>query len=1014
MRLLKLNDDGSFSLIRFSEDNIPPYAILSHTWGRGEDDEVTFKDITDGTGTDKRGFEKLRFCGRQAKIDDLHYFWVDTCCIDKSSSSELHTAITSMFRWYQNAERCYVYLSDVSVRTEDGQAHVEWESSFCSSRWFSRGWTLQELLAPNIVEFYSRDGVRLGSKISLQQKIHDVTGIAADALENRALTEFSINERLRWTKSRQTTVKEDAAYCLLGIFDVSMPLLYGEGQTKAMSRLLREIELPKQDPSPPLGEIVVTACSAVFNRQLDLKTPRVMPFDRNLSFTGRESELSKLQGLLFSPGQANKAAITGLGGVGKTQLAIELAYRIIKQHKDCAVFWIPATDLESLHQGYLAVAKELGIPVSEKDDVDVKHMVREYLSSTNAGKWLMVFDNADDINMWMNKPKSKKGSQRRLKDYLPQSDQGNVIFTTRDKGAAIALESQKVVEVAELSEETAKDLLQRHLIHPEQADTDCSTDQLLAQLTYLPLAIVQASAYINKNNTSITKYVSLLAEKDGSAIEVLSKDFEDYGRYANIKNPVATTWLISFERIEQCDKLAVEYLSFMACIEHKDIPESLLPAGPTQQRQIEAIGTLKAYSFVTQRPGSSVLDLHRLVHLAMHNWLLGNGRRDEWTSKTISRLAKVFPSNEHENRTTWRAYLPHAIHSLLSSSNEPENRSVWNLWRGYLPQTVYSLLTGNTSQSEESQLILSSKVGMCLLKDGRLNEAESYLMGAVEAQKKKLGDKNLDTLAAINNLGKLWRETGKFKDAENMHRQALEGRKSLLGREHPDVLDSLRDLAIAVCGQGDYGRAEQINLESLEGRVRVLGNSHLDTLISLSDLGVILWYQGKYKDAEEVNRRALSGRERVLGADHPDTLTSVSILAGVLQYQGKYEAAEEMNRRALSGYEKVLGVDHPSTLTSVSNLASVLENQGKYEAAEEMNRRALSGRENVLGVDHPHTLTSVYCLAYFYYQKKEYGLACDLFHRACEGFETSLGHDHPTTIKCRRHYSDALKARRDG
>ena len=242
MRLLKLNDDESFSLIWFSKDKIPPYAILSHTWGRGEDDEVTFKDITDGTGTDKRGFEKLRFCDRQAKIDDLHYFWVDTCCIDKSSSSELQTAITSMFRWYQNAERCYVYLSDVSVRTEDGQAHVEWESSFCSSRWFSRGWTLQELLAPKIVEFYSRDGVRLGSKVSLQQKIHDVTRIAADALENRPLSEFSVDERLKWKEIRQTTVEEDTAYCLFGVFDVSIPLVYGEGQTKAMNRLLSEIE----------------------------------------------------------------------------------------------------------------------------------------------------------------------------------------------------------------------------------------------------------------------------------------------------------------------------------------------------------------------------------------------------------------------------------------------------------------------------------------------------------------------------------------------------------------------------------------------------------------------------------------------------------------------------------------------------------------------------------------------------------------------------------------------------
>src|SRR5438045_1695554 len=164
MRLLKLNDGGSFSLETFSAATFPPYAILSHTWG-SDNEEVTFKNLVDGTGSNKAGYQKLRFCGSQAKDDGLHYFWADTCCIDKSNNNELTKAINSMFRWYQNAARCYVYLSDVSVRTQDSQAsHVEWESSFRNSRWFTRGWTLQELLAPKIVEFYSRDHVRLGDK----------------------------------------------------------------------------------------------------------------------------------------------------------------------------------------------------------------------------------------------------------------------------------------------------------------------------------------------------------------------------------------------------------------------------------------------------------------------------------------------------------------------------------------------------------------------------------------------------------------------------------------------------------------------------------------------------------------------------------------------------------------------------------------------------------------------------------------------------------------------------------
>jgi hypothetical protein len=181
-------------------------------------------------------------------------------------------------------------------------------------------------------------------------------------------------------------------------------------------------------------------------------------------------------------------------------------------------------------------------------------------------------------------------------------------------------------------------------------DTDRSTEALLAQLTYLPLAIVQALAYINENGISIANYISLLAEKDESTIELLSEDFEDEGRYDNIKNPVATTWLISFEQIAQRDTLAVEYLSFMSCIEPKDIPESLLPVGPSRKKEMDTIGALNAYSFVTRRPAGSALDLHRLVHLATRNWLSENGQITEWASKAITRLAEVFPNNEHENR----------------------------------------------------------------------------------------------------------------------------------------------------------------------------------------------------------------------------------------------------------------------------------------------------------------------------------------------------------------------------
>ncbi|KAI0412493.1 HET-domain-containing protein [Xylaria grammica] len=261
MRLLKLRDDGSFHPKWFSEDKVPPYAILSHTWGAGEDDEVTLNDLNDGTANNKRGFQKLQFCGKQAKSDNLHYFWVDTCCINKQDLTELTTAINSMFRWYQNAARCYVYLSDVSVRTQDGQFnHIEWDSAFHNSQWFRRGWTLQELLAPKIVDFYTRDSIRLGDKSSLKQKIAEITGIPLKALQGQILSRFSIEERFSWAGQRQTTKPEDKAYSLLGVFGVFLPLIYGEGQSSSMRRLCKEIQESTCTGPEPAGNVSRSLC----------------------------------------------------------------------------------------------------------------------------------------------------------------------------------------------------------------------------------------------------------------------------------------------------------------------------------------------------------------------------------------------------------------------------------------------------------------------------------------------------------------------------------------------------------------------------------------------------------------------------------------------------------------------------------------------------------------------------------------------------------------------------------
>jgi hypothetical protein len=244
MRLLSLLSSGDFELTSVDDEYPPDYAILSHTWGN---EEVTYSELIDSAGKEKSGigWSKLHFCARRAAADGIPYFWVDTCCINKSTSVELQSAINSMFQWYKRAVKCYVYLPDVSVPegVNDAEAsRTAWIEAFRRSRWFTRGWTLQELVAPDNVEFWSVEVKRLGDRLSLLDEIRGVTGLPADVLRGQNLAARSVDERMSWANKRTTTVKEDKIYCLLGIFGVFLPLNYGEGARYAEERLREEIE----------------------------------------------------------------------------------------------------------------------------------------------------------------------------------------------------------------------------------------------------------------------------------------------------------------------------------------------------------------------------------------------------------------------------------------------------------------------------------------------------------------------------------------------------------------------------------------------------------------------------------------------------------------------------------------------------------------------------------------------------------------------------------------------------
>ncbi|KAL5327530.1 hypothetical protein ACEPPN_005229 [Leptodophora sp. 'Broadleaf-Isolate-01'] len=391
MRLLQYNNRGDISLTEFFEGDIPKkYAILSHRWGA---QEVTFKDLTDGTSKDKAGYGKIQFCGEQAKRDGLRYFWVDTCCIDKSNAVELQEAINSMFRWYRDATKCYVYLPDVSQpRTNSADASMN---------------------------FFSKEGELLGNKVSLERHICEITEIPVNALRGSLLSDFSVTERMSWAASRETYRQEDKAYSLLGIFDVNMPLIYSEGKDKAMQRLREEIE----------------KASKGFKREDFAITFSLSDVPDVEHFVARKAELVEIHKALSGDGSRRTVVLHSLGGIGKTQLAATYT----KRHKDSysAIFWLNINDKDTLKQSFVKVIKRIqrdypsatrlsNIDTNQSLD-EVVDAVKAWLSLRNNTRWLMIYDNYDNPKL----PGKTDPTAVDISKFLPESYQGSIIITTR-------------------------------------------------------------------------------------------------------------------------------------------------------------------------------------------------------------------------------------------------------------------------------------------------------------------------------------------------------------------------------------------------------------------------------------------------------------------------------------------------------------------------------------------------------------------------------------------------------
>jgi hypothetical protein len=277
---------------------------------------------------------------------------------------------------------------------------------------------------------------------------------------------------------------------------------------------------------------------------------------------------------------------------------------------------------QSFELAYREIGICLRIPGISDDNADIKRLVRERLSLGNVGDWLIIVENADNSKILLGVDNNSHESARSI-DYIPHSDKGAVLFTTRSRKAATDLTQRNVLELNNIGKAEARQLLAQRIIRQALLNDEAAVDVLLETLTGLPLAIVQAAAFINQNDTSVSEYVSLL-QHAGTKAELFSEHFEDPSRYWDMDRTIAKTWHISFEQIQRQDPLAAEYLSFIACVDRISIPQSLLLPGGSFVQQTKALRTLTGYAFITERqqtvPGSSkerLFDMHRLVHMAL-------------------------------------------------------------------------------------------------------------------------------------------------------------------------------------------------------------------------------------------------------------------------------------------------------------------------------------------------------------------------------------------------------------
>jgi tetratricopeptide (TPR) repeat protein len=677
-----------------------------------------------------------------------------------------------------------------------------------------------------------------------------------------------------------------------------------------------------------------------------------IPFVKNRHFVGRRDELAVLRQRLLIEQDCQKISIVGLGGTGKTQVALQFAYAVKELQPEWSIFWLPAVNMESFEQACMEIAQELGIAQAADKEEDAKELVKHYLSSSRAGPWLLVVDNADEPDIMFGSEQS-----RGIVDYLPENEQGVVVYTTRTLEVAVPLARGDVLELGPMDWQDATDFLSKSLVRKELLRDKAMTHKLLDELTRLPLAIAQAAAYLNMNRTTITRYLRLLHSTEQDLVSLLSKEFRDDTRYKGSENAVATTWVVSFGQLRERDGVAADLLAFMSCVEWKAIPRSLLPRVQSEGQMEDSIGTLCGYSFLARRDhgshttqergedgGSSDeseeeaeaeewYDIHRLVHLATRIWTKEYGDSSKVVEDAVRHVANVFPSHNYKNQAVWRAYLPHTLR-LLTAKRDCDVK-------------------------EKSELCL--RVGRCLYVDGRIQESVTWLEESCRLRS-KLEEDDADVLFSQHWLAIAYQADGQVKKAVELLEAVVKARETLAA-DHPDRLASQHELAGAYQVDGQVKKAVEL-LETVVKARETLAADHPDRLASQHELAGAYQADGQVKKAVELLEAVVKARE-TLAADHPDRLASQHELAGAYQADRQVKKAVQLLEAVVKAKE-TLAADHPSRLASQHSLAIAYRADGQVKKAVRLLEHVVAVEAYSLQDNHPSRLVSVEALADMY------------------------------------------------